>query len=162
MPGLLAYPRAPGEPAKHDRSRGLASLAKTFGMIRAKRRPSGRFALAGAAALAVAGCVAPRGEAPAVRSEAPRLIPAAGLEGVIGTTARALHAQFGAADLDLHEGNAHKLQYIAPACVLDLYLYPPRAGAEPVVTHVDARLPDGREMDRASCVAALSAREASR
>jgi hypothetical protein len=39
---------------------------------------------------------------------------------------------------------------------------PPRSGAEPVVIHVDARLPDGREMDRASCVAALRARAPAR
>jgi hypothetical protein len=46
--------------------------------------------------------------------------------------------------------------------VLDAYLYAPRAGAEPVVTHVDARLADGRDMDRASCVAALSRRQEAR
>ena len=33
-----------------------------------------------------------------------------------------------------------------------------REGGEPVVTHIDARLPDGREMDRSSCVAAISRR----
>ena len=35
----------------------------------------------------------------------------------------------------------------------------PAQPPEPVVTHVDARLPDGREMDRSSCVAALSAQQ---
>src|SRR5215218_7182037 len=111
------------------------------------------------AALGAAGCVAPRAPAPAVLAAAPP-IAATGLESVLGTSARALLARFGNADLDLREGNARKLQFITPACVLDLYLYAPRSGAEPVVSHVDARLPDGREMDRASCVAALSAREA--
>ncbi len=87
---------------------------------------------------------------------------AQGLSGVIGSTAGAVGSQFGRFDLDLREGPARKLQFLGPACVLDAYLYPPRSGAEPVVTHVDARLPDGREMDRASCVAALSARTPSR
>ena len=111
------------------------------------------------AALIVVGCVAPRAEAPPVQAEV-RPIPTTGLESVLGSNAGTLLARFGDADLDLLEGTARKLQFIAPACVLDLYLYPPRSGAEPVVTHVDARLPDGREMDRASCLAALNARQA--
>ena len=81
----------------------------------------------------------------------------------MGATAQRLIAQFGAPDLDLREGPARKLQFLAPACVLDAYLYPSRAGrGEPVVTHVDARQPDGREMDRASCVAALTAERQTR
>jgi hypothetical protein len=120
-----------------------------------------RTAIFALAALSVAGCVAPRAEAPAVQAEV-RPVPTTGLESVLGSNARTLLARFGDADLDLVEGTARKLQFITPACVLDLYLYPPRSGAEPIVTHVDARLPDGREMDRASCLAALSARQASR
>jgi hypothetical protein len=85
-----------------------------------------------------------------------------GLQSVIGSNAQALIAQFGRPDLDAREGRARKLQYIGPICVLDAYLYPPRVGGEPVVTHVDARLPDGREMDRSSCVAAFSARQQAR
>ena len=66
-------------------------------------------------------------------------------------------------DLDLREGPARKLQFLGPACVLDAYLYPPRSGrGEPVVTYVDARQPDGRDMDRASCVAALTAQRQTR
>src|SRR5688500_13410415 len=76
-----------------------------------------------------------------------------GLESVIGSNARALAVLLGQPGLDLREGAARKLQFLSPACVLDTYLYPPRSGGEPVVTHVDARLPDGRDMDRASCVA---------
>lgn len=82
----------------------------------------------------------------------------AGLESVMGRNAAALTSRFGTPDLDIREGTARKLQFSGPACVLDAYLYPPRAGAEPVVTHVDARLPDGRDMDRASCVGALGRR----
>jgi hypothetical protein len=69
---------------------------------------------------------------------------------------------FGKADLDVREGAARKLQFASPACVLDTYLYPPAAGGEPIVTHIDARLPDGRDFDRASCVAALQAQRATR
>jgi hypothetical protein len=80
----------------------------------------------------------------------------------MGQGARALVALFGNPDLDVREGNARKLQFLGPVCVLDAYLYPPRAGAEPVVTHIDARLPDGRDIDRSSCVAALTRREQAR
>ena len=87
---------------------------------------------------------------------APRYSPL-GLESVIGRTAPALTAQFGRPSLDVREGSARKLQFAGPACVLDAYLYPPAAGGEAIVTHLDARQPDGRDMDRASCVAALQA-----
>ena len=76
----------------------------------------------------------------------------------MGRNARALVALLGDPGLDVREGPARKLQFLGPACVLDAYLYPPRGGGEPVVTHVDARMPDGRDIDRASCVAALSLR----
>lgn len=118
--------------------------------------------LIGAAALA--GCVPPAAQAPppaAAPVPAPRPYTAAGLEAVMGSSARGLIAQFGTPDLDIREGNARKLQFLGPACVLDAYLYP-RGSGEPVVTHVDARLPDGREMDRASCVAALNAERQTR
>lgn len=114
----------------------------------------------------LAGCVAPAARAPRV---APPVAPppaptysTTGLDSVIGQSARALVALFGAADLDLREGGARKLQFLSPVCVLDAYLYPPRAGAEPIVSHIDARLPDGRDMDRASCIAALSRRQEAR
>jgi hypothetical protein len=82
-----------------------------------------------------------------------------GLEGVMGRDARTLEREFGRADLDIHEGEARKLQFSSPICVLDAYLYPSGKGHEPVVTWVDARQPDGRDFDRASCVAALSRRQ---
>src|SRR4051812_29345737 len=114
----------------------------------------------------VAGCVAPVREtvAPPVRPivQPPPAYATGGLESVIGQSARALVALFGNPDFDARDGPARKLQFLGPICVLDAYLYPPRAGAEPVVTHVDARLPDGRDMDRSSCVAALSRRQEAR
>ena len=79
-----------------------------------------------------------------------------GLESVIGRNARLLEAQFGRPELDVREGSARKLQFAGPACVLDAYLYPPRGGGDPIVTHVDARTPAGADFDRASCVAALT------
>ncbi|HYN46071.1 MAG TPA: hypothetical protein VES64_05225 [Allosphingosinicella sp.] len=111
------------------------------------------------------GCVAPAVEAPVARRVAPPPAPTYsthGLESVIGRGARGLIALFGTPDLDLREGTARKLQFLGPACVLDVYLYPPRGGGDPIATHVDARLPDGRDMDRSSCVAALTRRQEAR
>ena len=76
----------------------------------------------------------------------------------MGRDARALIALFGTPGLDVREGPGRKLQFLGPACVLDAYLYVPRRGGEAVVTHVDARLPDGRDSDRAACVETLSRR----
>jgi hypothetical protein len=110
-----------------------------------------------AAPLLVGACVSGQ-EAKPVRVEAappPRYNPL-GLENVVGRTARYLESQFGKADLDVREGAARKLQFAGPACVLDVYLYPPRGGGgEPIATYVDARRPDGSDFDRASCAAAL-------
>jgi hypothetical protein len=90
-------------------------------------------------------------------SVTPLVATPTGLEGVMGRPAAALTGQFGTPELDVREGDARKLQFTGAACVLDAYLYPPAAGGEPIVTHLDARLPDGRDIDRASCVAALQA-----
>ncbi|MBB4841120.1 hypothetical protein HNP52_004217 [Sphingomonas kyeonggiensis] len=79
----------------------------------------------------------------------------ANLAAIQGATAPRLIARFGKPQLDVSEGTARKLQFSGPICVLDTYLYPQSRG-EPVVTHVDARQRDGRPIDEASCVAALS------
>lgn len=113
------------------------------------------------AALLLGGCVAAASEAPVVHP-APPTYNLAGLQGVMGQTALGLEALFGPADLDVREGSARKLQFGGPACVLDAYLYPPSRSAEAVVTYVDARLPDGRDIDRASCVASLTRRQQAR
>lgn len=116
------------------------------------------------AALAAA-CVAPDSRAPRVAppvAPPPATYSTHGLESVIGRGARAITALFGAPDLDVREGAARKLQFLGPACVLDIYLYPPRGGGDPIATHIDARLPDGRDFDRSSCVAALSRRQQAR
>jgi len=121
-------------------------------------RPTSLLLLAG---LAVSGCATRPAEAPAPVPAQPTY-SLVGLEGVMGSTGPALIAQFGRPDLEVREGSGRKLQFLSPVCVLDAYLYPPRRGGEPVVTHVDARLPDGREMDRSSCVAAINQRGAPR
>jgi hypothetical protein len=124
----------------------------------------GRVAIALLTVAVLAGCVAPERRRPApVRIErqpnvsAPLHTPT-GLELIMGRSAAALVALFGNPGLDIREGPARKLQFLGSACVLDAYLYPPRRGGDPVVTHVDARQPDGRDMDRAACVEALSRR----
>ena len=86
-----------------------------------------------------------------------------GLDRVLGQTARGLVALFGEADQDVREAEgARRLQFAGPICILDTYLYAPRTGAEGEVTYVDARQPDGRDIDRASCVAALTRRKEAR
>lgn len=113
--------------------------------------------------LMLAACTTPATQpqsAPAPVSQKPANMHEAGLDRVIGKTAAQLVALFGPADLDGREGPARKLQFVGPVCVLDTYLYPSRDGAEPVVTYIDARLPSGDDIDRASCIAALSRRAA--
>ncbi len=85
-----------------------------------------------------------------------------GLDRVMGQDVRALISQFGTPNQDIREDSARKLQYASSVCVLDAYLYPPGVGREPVVTHVDARLPTGEDIDRASCIAALIRRKEAR
>jgi hypothetical protein len=85
-----------------------------------------------------------------------------GLERVLGQDARGLAGLFGTPDQDVKEEGARRLQYAGPFCILDAYLYPPRGGVEPVVTYVDARQPNGKDIDRASCVAALVRRKEAR
>jgi hypothetical protein len=115
------------------------------------------FALPGLlVAITLAGCV----EKPPQAIAPPRPAPVmqGGLDRVIGQNAQALLRLFGEPDFDAREGTARKLQFASGICVLDAYLYPPVAGREPVVRHIDARLPNGDDFDRASCIAALSRR----
>jgi hypothetical protein len=95
---------------------------------------------------------------PSARPTSSAPLPA-NLAAIHGATAPRLIAQFGKPQLDTSEGTARKLQFAGPICVLDTYLYPQSRG-EPVVTHVDARQRDGRPIDEASCVAALSSARA--
>lgn len=112
---------------------------------------------ASAASLPVPPTVTRPGPArPAIR---PRVMAAPGLEGIIGARAGDLQRQFGAARLDVIEGDARKLQFSSNACVLDVFLYPESEGREPTATYVEARrASDGKDVDRISCVAALRKR----
>lgn len=82
-----------------------------------------------------------------------------GLESVIDNNAATLVRQFGTPQLDVREGDMRKLQFAGQPCVLDVFLYPLKPGGEPVATYVDARrASDGRDVDRAACIAALMQR----
>ena len=102
---------------------------------------------------------------PAVRQPVPQPAPpphalaAPGLEGVIGSGQAELARQFGAPRLEVWEGDARKLQFVGTACVLDVYLYPAAPGREPQASYIDARrASDGKDVDRAACIAALRQR----
>ena len=87
---------------------------------------------------------------------APRVMNDTGLEFVIGARASQLVQTFGPARLDVVEGDARKLQFVGEACVLDVFLYPLRPGAEPTATYVDARrASDALDVDRVACANAL-------
>ena len=90
-------------------------------------------------------------------SRPPPVIAAPGLQ-IMGGEAGALVALFGTPALDQREGPARKLQFRGPACVLDAYLYPPAGGGAARVKWIDTRNPLGNDMDRTSCIAALSRR----
>ena len=90
-----------------------------------------------------------------------RPAPLPGTESVIGLTVPDLVRRFGTARLDVWEGDARKLQFVGPACVLDVFLYPAAPGRDPQSTYLDARrASDGKDVDRAACVTALSAARA--
>lgn len=90
---------------------------------------------------------------------APEILRERGLDGVIRETGANLLRRFGTPRLEVFEGDMRKLQFEGPACVLDIFLYPLAPGSEPVATWVEARRrSDGAPVDRAACIAALSAR----
>ena len=114
--------------------------------------------------LVVSGCATTVGlPAPPVALTRSPPMAKTGLDRVLGQTARGLVSLFGDADQDVREAQgARRLQFAGPICILDAYLYPPRSGSEGEVTYVDARQPNGRDIDRASCVAALTRRKEAR
>jgi hypothetical protein len=74
---------------------------------------------------------------------------------LIGQNANAALGMFGKPRLDIAEGTGRKLQFAGAACIIDIYYYAPKAGADPLATHVDARTPDGRDANLPSCIEAL-------
>lgn len=114
--------------------------------------PFSRRALAILLALPLVAC----GETGAdVRSASftPASRPAA--QGLVGSDARGLLRQFGTPRLDIRDPAARKLQFGNGRCVLDVYLYPPAANREPLVTYAEARTPQGVDMDANACARAL-------
>ncbi|MGY6637925.1 MAG: hypothetical protein ACXIUO_12390 [Erythrobacter sp.] len=120
-----------------------------------------------ASALAVAGCAsAPAPKRPIMAGSqgsaiirVPEVMQAAGLESVIGAQAASLTRRLGEPRLDLFEGDVRKLQFAGRACVMDVYLYPLQPGAEPVATHVEARLREGgAPVDRGQCLNEIARR----
>lgn len=90
--------------------------------------------------------------APAYRAPTARSGP--GADGILGQSAPFLVSRFGAARIDMAEGDARKLQFASESCVLDIYLYPVGAGNAPVATHVATRLRQGGgETDNDRCIA---------
>lgn len=74
---------------------------------------------------------------------------------LIGHNANAALGLFGKPRLDISEGSGRKLQFAGGPCILDIYYYAPKQGADPLATHVDARTPDGRDANVPSCIEAL-------
>jgi hypothetical protein len=78
--------------------------------------------------------------------------------GLLGLTPDELVARFGRPGFQVREGPGLKLQWSAPACVLDTYLYPPASGNGVArVTYAEARRLDGNPTDQAGCIAAVDA-----
>lgn len=89
----------------------------------------------------------------------PAVMAPKGLAGVIGSPAAALTRRFGQPRIDLAEGDARKLQFTGTACVLDIYLYPVSATAEPTATHVEARIRQGgAQTDPGACIREVEGR----
>ena len=96
--------------------------------------------------------------APPVGLPAPRLAaPAAvspGLARLQGRDVAAVLALLGPASLDRSEGAARQLQFVRPACVLDVYFYP--AGGRLAVNGAAARKPDGSRIDPGTCLSLIA------
>jgi len=114
-----------------------------------------------APALLLAGCAGsaavPRPSQPVAATPRPPSTPPRIVQNnsLVGQHANAALSIFGKPRLDIAEGAGRKLQFTGTACILDIYYYAPKAGAEPIATHVDARTPDGRDANVDSCVNAL-------
>lgn len=108
--------------------------------------------------LALGGCATtpvPRGSPPPVGGGTTPIVRPVQNNSLIGQSADAVGRLFGKPRLDVTEGAARKLQFEGRACIVDIYFYAPRQGADPVATHVDARTPDGRNAEVNSCITAL-------
>ena len=114
-------------------------------------------AIAGLALMlgACAGPAIPRPSTPPPVTQQPTVVRPVQNNALIGNSADAIGRMFGKPRLDVTEGAGRKLQFAGTSCTLDIYFYAPRAGANPVATHVDARTPDGRNAEVNSCAQSL-------
>ncbi|AMG72643.1 hypothetical protein [Sphingopyxis granuli] len=114
---------------------------------------------AAALAATLSGCAAtavPRPAAPPTPTVFPPSTPRITQNNnLVGRDADSTIRLFGKPRLDVTEGAGRKLQFAGSACTIDVYYYPPRVGATPVATHVDARTPDGRDTNVDGCIGAL-------
>jgi hypothetical protein len=113
--------------------------------------------IAPAFALLIAGC-ASTPEQPPVAQPAAVVRPLHVATGLLGLSAAELVGKLGNPALQVREGAGLKLQFRSTRCVLDAYLYLPPGGGPERVTHIDARLPSGADMDQAACVSVLERR----
>ena len=115
-----------------------------------------RFIVPIASALILAGCTTtPRPVAPAPAAPTPEPVQRGDL---IGMSVDEIGARFGQPNFQVREGSGLKLQWSAPSCVLDAFIYPPASGAGVArVTFVDTRRPNGDPVNQADCIAALDA-----
>ena len=103
-------------------------------------------------ALAVAACSSTETQRPSTM--APPAAAAVQTTGsLLGLSSAAVLTRLGTPVLQVREGDGLMLQYRAPSCILDAYVYPTDGGAS--VTHVDARDSYGRDVDREACIAAV-------
>ena len=100
---------------------------------------------------ACAGPAIPRPSTPLPAAPPTTVVKPVQNNALIGNSADAIGRMFGKPHLDVTEGAGRKLQFAGSNCILDVYFYAPRAGANPVATHVDARTPDGRNAEVNSC-----------
>lgn len=122
---------------------------------RRPKQPPMRLLLPAAAVLALAACA--RTPPPAEPVRPPTPAPPVQRGDLIGLTVEELGQRFGQPRFQVREGPGLKLQWSAPACVLDAFLYAPPGGGVMRVTHVDARRPSGDPTDRDGCIAAIDA-----
>ena len=81
--------------------------------------------------------------------------PAGELGKVIGKDAAALILLLGPPVQDIREGSGRKLQFANTSCIFDVYLYPQGEDETPIAVYTAARVPDGRDAERNSCITAL-------
>ncbi len=94
--------------------------------------------------------------APTTPPPAPLPPPGPGLERITGQPVAAATAMLGTPSLDRSEPPGRMLQFARTACILDVYYYPPSAGAVPVARYAEARTPAGKPTDAGACAQAIA------